>query len=98
MYNRYDEITEERQEMEKGKEKQSMEVERKILTSCAATKSGLLTLILHYCTATEPQRNDNPHTNTPKPLSTLFTYTGRNRGFLCLFNEIGEGRGRIACH
>lgn len=53
MYNRYDEITEERQEMEKGKEKQSMEVERKILTSCAATKSGLLTLILHYCTATE---------------------------------------------
>lgn len=71
--------------MERGKDKESMEVERKIWTSYAATSSGLLTSTLHYCTATEPQRNDDPNANTPKPLSTLFTYTGRYRGFLYLF-------------
>lgn len=43
----------------KKKQKKKMEVERTFVTSYPATNSGLVKLVfLHYCTATDTQRND----------------------------------------
>lgn len=58
---KFDKVTEKRVKEKKGRNKNSMEVERKFLTSYPATNSGLLTLFLHYCTA---MGHTHTHTHT----------------------------------
>lgn len=88
-----------------GETKKKTEVERKVLTSYSATKSGLQTLVLHYCISTDIQRNDNLKNKIDPTTKPYFSHiSGRTEGghltecplepFLCLWESDNRGTRR----